>query len=385
MKAAVLGSGLMGSVIAWDLARSDDVDRVVVADLNPERLARARRMTASRKLTTEVLDVKDMKRIVSFLREFDVVASALPHGAVNLANRAAVEARTKMVDIAFEDEQMGLEAAAKKRGALLIPGCGLAPGLAGILLANGARMLDEAVEGHIFVGGLPQHPKPPLGYRLVFSMVGLLREYLEDARIIRDGKIVKVKPFDTVGKVIFSAPIGKCEAFCTDGLATLLYSMKEMKILDEKTVRWPGHAEKIRFLIEMGLFSKEKVTLDGAAVTPIDVSSELLSRVLSSGPPEDVTVMRVEVIGRKGPARASITYEMVDYYDRKKKITSMGKTTGFTCSIVTRMVGNGEVQGVGVVPPEVALNAKLVQKLHSELQAKGVKITENQNFASVRF
>ena len=375
----------MGSVIAWDLARSDDVDKVVVADINPEKLARARRMTASKKLTTAVLDVKDTKRTVDFLREFDVVASALPHGAVNLANRAAVEAGAKMVDIAFEDEQMQLAAEAKKRGALLIPGCGLAPGLAGILLANGASMLDEAVEGHIFVGGLPQHPKPPLGYRLVFSMVGLLREYLEDARIIRDGKIVKVKPFDTVGKVIFSAPVGKCEAFCTDGLATLLYTMKEMKILDEKTVRWPGHAEKIRFLIEMGLFSKEKVTLDGAAVTPMDVSSELLSRVLSSGPPEDLTVMRVEVVGRKGPARASITYEMLDYYDRKKKITSMGKTTGFTCSIVTRMVGNGEVSGIGVIPPEVALNAKLVQKLHSQLQAKGVKITENQNFASVRF
>ena len=385
MKAAVLGSGLMGSVIAWDLARSDDVDKVVVADINPEKLARARRMTASKKLTTAVVDVKDTKRTVDFLREFDVVASALPHGAVNLANRAAVEAGAKMVDIAFEDEQMQLAGEAKKRGALLIPGCGLAPGLAGILLANGASMLDEAVEGHIFVGGLPQHPKPPLGYRLVFSMVGLLREYLEDARIIRDGKIVKVKPFDTVGKVIFSAPVGKCEAFCTDGLATLLYSMKEMKILDEKTVRWPGHAEKIRFLIEMGLFSKEKVTLDGAAVTPLDVSSELLSRVLSSGPPEDLTVMRVEVVGRKGPARASITYEMLDYYDRKKKITSMGKTTGFTCSIVTRMVGNGEVSGIGVIPPEVALNAKLVQKLHSQLQAKGVKITENQNFASVRF
>src|SRR3989442_526717 len=295
MKTAVLGSGLMGSVIAWDLARSADVDQVVVADMNPERLARTRRMTATKKLTTDVVDVKDRRRTVDFLREFDVVASALPHGTVNLANRAAVEARTKMVDIAFEDEQMGLAAAAKKRGALLIPGCGLAPGLAGILLANGARMLDEAVEGHIFVGGLPQHPKPPLGYRLVFSMVGLLREYLEDARIVRDGKIVRVKPFDTLGKVIFSAPIGKCEEFCTDGLA------------------------------------------------------------------------------------------MVDYYDRKEKITSMGKATGFPCSIVTRMVGNGEVQGVGVVPPEVALNAKLVQKLHSELQAKGVKITENQNFASVRF
>src|SRR3989442_3495571 len=204
MKTAVLGSGLMGSVIAWDLARSADVDRVWVADVKQERHGRARRMTASKKLTTDVVDVNDTKRLVSFLREFDVVASALPHGVVNLANRAAVEAGAKMVDIAFEDEQMLLAAAAKKSGALLIPGCGLAPGLAGILLANGARLLDEAVEGHIFVGGLPQHPKPPLGYRLVFSAVGLLREDLHDATIIKDGKIVSVKHLVTAAMVILS-------------------------------------------------------------------------------------------------------------------------------------------------------------------------------------
>ncbi len=375
----------MGSVIAWDLAKSHDVDKVVVADASEESLARARRMTSSRKLTTEVLDVKHTKRLVKFLREFDVVASALPHGAVNLANRAALAAGAKMVDIAFEDEQMKLGAEAKKRGALLIPGCGLAPGLAGILLANGARILDEAVEGHIFVGGLPQHPKPPLGYRLVFSIVGLLREYLSDARIIRDGKIVKVKPFETLGKVIFAPPIGKCESFCTDGLATLLYTMKELKLLDERTVRWPGHAEKIQFLIDMGLFSTEKMKLDGGVVSPFDVSSELLSRVLTTGPPEDVTVMRVEVAGRKGPARASITYEMTDFYDKELKITSMGKTTGSTCSIVTRMVGKGEVMGAGVIPPEVALTDKLVRKLQAELQSRGVKIKENENFASVHF
>src|SRR5207249_10512854 len=106
---------------------------------------------------------------------------------------------------------------------------------------------------------------------------------------------------------------------------------------------------------------------------------------LSSGTPGGLAVMRGESGGRKGAGRASITYEMIDFYDREKKVTSMGKTTGFTCSIVTRMVGRGEVHGIGVVPPEVALNTKLVQKLHSELQSKGVKITENQNFASVRF
>jgi saccharopine dehydrogenase-like NADP-dependent oxidoreductase len=385
VKVGVLGSGLMGSVIAWDLARSHDVDEVVVADASEESLARMRRMTSSRKLTTEVLDVRHTRKLAKFLREFDAVASALPHGAVNPANRAAIQAGAKMVDIAFEDEQMKLATEAKKKGALLIPGCGLAPGLAGILLANGARLLDEAVEGHIFVGGLPQHPKPPLEYRLVFSLVGLLREYLEDARLIRDGKIVKVKPFETLGKVIFSPPIGKCESFCTDGLATLLYTMKDMKLLDERTVRWPGHAEKIQFLIDMGLFSTEKMNLNGAMVSPFDVSSELLSRLLRAGPPEDVTVMRVEVAGRKGPARASITYEMVDYYDKESKITSMGKTTGFTCSIVTRMVGKGDITGTGVIPPEVALTEKLVKKLQAELQSRGVKIGENQNFASVHF
>src|SRR3989442_13963159 len=209
MKTAVLGSGLMGSVIAWDLARSADVDRVWVADVKQERHGRARRTTASKKLTTDVVDVKDKKRLVSFLREFDVVASALPHGVVNLANRAAVEAGAKMVDIAFEDEQMLLAGAAKKSGALLIPGCGLATGLAGILLANGARLLDEAVEGHIFVVGLPQHPKPPLRYRLVFSLVGLPREYIQDARIIRDGKMVSVDAFEEEGRESFTEPIRK--------------------------------------------------------------------------------------------------------------------------------------------------------------------------------
>jgi len=375
----------MGSVIAWDLARSKDVDEVVVADLSQEKLANAKRMTSSRKLTTEVLDVRDTPRLVKFLREFDAVASALPHGAVNAANRAAIRARAKMVDIAFEDAQMGLDSAAKSKGALLIPGCGVAPGLAGILLANGARILDEAVEGHIFVGGLPQNPRPPLGYRLVFSLIGVLREYLEDARVIRHGRVVRVKPFQTVGKVIFPSPIGKCESFCTDGLATLLYSMKGMEVLEERTVRWPGHADRIKFLLDMGFFSSEKLNIGGAQVSPVEVSEELLTRVLNKGPPEDVTVMRIEVIGKKGPARGSVIYEMVDYYDKRRKVTSMGKTTGFTCSIVTRMVGNGEVRETGVVPPEVALNGKLVRKLHSELQSKGVKIKETQNFASVSF
>ena len=203
----------MGSVIGWDLARSDEVDEVVVADLDGERLAQVRKRSPGKKLSVEVLDVRDRARAVTFLKRFDVAASALPHGAVHLSDLAAVEAGAKMVNIAFEDEQMQLDAEAKKRGAILVPGCGVAPGLGGVLLAQALRELGGGEEGHILVGGLPQKPIPPFGYRLVFSIVGLLREYTDDARVVRDGELVRVKPFSTVRPYDFPPPVGWLEGF----------------------------------------------------------------------------------------------------------------------------------------------------------------------------
>lgn len=374
MKAAILGSGMMGSVIARDLARSSDVDSVVVADVSDEGLRRVRRSTPGRKLTTEHLDVRDREKAVRFLRRFDVVSSALPHGAVNAANQAAVYAGAKMVDIAFEDSQMRMNGLARRKGATLVPGCGLAPGLGGILLTQAVSSLDEADEGHILVGGLPQHPEPPFGYRLVFSIVGLLREYLDDARVVRDGRVVRVKPFSRVEEVAFPAPIGKLEAFCTDGLGTLLYTMKGVRDLDEKTLRWPGHAEKMRFLIDAGYLSDKEVEVDGSRVSPLRVSHRVLSDRLARGGPEDVTVMRVEAKGKKGGKARRVSYEMLDFYDPKSRMTSMGRTTGFTCSIVSQMVGRGEVEGGGVLPPESALKGTKVATLLSELARRGVVV-----------
>jgi lysine 6-dehydrogenase len=369
MNAAVLGAGLMGSVIATDLARSEGVDSVVVADIDEERLAAVRRR-GGRKLSTEAFDIKDEDRLGRFFEGFDVVSSALTHGTVNAANVTAARRGVKMVDIAFEDEQMGLDSMNHKNGGLLLPGCGLAPGLGGVLLFDASRELGGAVEGHVMVGGLPQKPRPPFGYKLVFSVVGLLREYIDEARVVRAGKVVKVKPFDEVVRVDFPKPIGRCEAFYTDGLATLLYTMKGVSVMDEMTVRWPGHAEKLKAILDAGFLSKEKIRVGGTEVAPYDVSVALLSSLLKQGDPEDVTVMRVH--GRKG--RKEIVYEMVDFYDKEEGITSMGRTTGYTCSIVSQMVGGGMIEGSGTVPPELALGPKGTDKLISELRKRGVKI-----------
>ncbi|HYB06662.1 MAG TPA: saccharopine dehydrogenase C-terminal domain-containing protein [Nitrososphaerales archaeon] len=372
MRAAVLGSGLMGSVIAWDLARSKEVDEVVVADIDEAKLRAVRKRTPGKKLAVEPFDIKDKKKDVAFLRGFDVAVSALPHGVVHTSDLAAVEAGAKMVNIAFEDEQMSLDSEARKKGAVLIPGCGLAPGLGGVLLAHALKELGGGDEGHILVGGLPQDPKPPFGYKLVFSIVGLLREYIEDARVYRNGKLVKVRPFSTVETVEFAPPIGTLEAFCTDGLASLVYTMKGMRVMDEKTLRWPGHAEKMNLLMESGFFSREKVKVGGAEVAPLELSWAILGKKLAEGDPRDLTVMRVIARGRK----AEITYDMVDRYDENKGVTSMGKTTGYTASIAAQMLGAGKVAGKGVIPPEKALEGELVSSLISELDHRGVKIRE---------
>jgi len=375
VKAAVLGSGLMGSVIGWDLARSEEVDRVVVADTEKERLRSLKKMAPGKKLSTEVLDVKDMGRAVDFLRDFDVAVSALPHGVVHHSDLAAVKAGAKMVNIAFEDEQMALDSVARKSGALLVPGCGLAPGLGGILLSHALEVLGGGDEGHILVGGLPQKPQPPYGYRLVFSIVGLLREYIEDARVFRDGKLVMMKPFSTVETVEFPPPIGRLEAFCTDGLASLVYTMKGMRALDEKTLRWPGHAEKMNLLLESGFFSNEKVRIGASELSPLEVSWAVLGKKLSEGDSLDMTVMRV--IARSG--KREMVYDMLDRYDEKLGVTSMGKTTGYTASIVAQMAGSGEIRGSGVLAPERAVAGERVEKVVSELGRRGVRIRTKRN------
>jgi lysine 6-dehydrogenase len=363
----------MGSVIGWDIARSEGVDSVVVADIDPDRLKAVKRRTPGRKLSTEVLDIKDRKEVVSFLKRFDVAASALPHGIVHHSDVAAAEAGTKLVNIAFEDEQMALDGQARKSGALLIPGCGVAPGLGGVLLAHGLEEIGGGDEGHILVGGLPQRPVPPFDYHLVFSIVGLLREYIEDARVFRDGKLLRVRPFSTVETYDFPAPIGKLEGFATDGLASLVYTMKGMKTLDEITLRWPGHAQKMSLLMESGYFSREKVRAGEADVAPLEVSWAVLGKKLAEGDPRDMTVMRVIAKGKNG----KVVYDMVDKYDEKNKVSSMGKTTAYTASIVTQMLGAGKIKGKGTIAPEHAVRGELVDELLSELARRGVKITRS--------
>ena len=369
MKIAVIGAGMMGSVITWDLARSRDVEELRVTDISDTKLAVLKKKLGDR-VATAKLDVTNSDRVKGFLRGADVAVSALPHGSVHPSDAAAVSAGAKLVNIAFEDEQMKFDRQAKQRGSVLIPGCGVAPGLSNILVAEGTRGMRDA-EGHIYVGGLPQRPEPPLWYRLVFSVRGLIREYMS-AEVIRDGKVVEVRPFEEVERVRFRPPIGLLEGFFTNGLGSSIYSLRHLKNLDERTLRYPGHAERIRFLIDAGFFSDRPVNVGGVEVAPVEVSESVLQNLLTRGDAKDMTVMRVRTAGTLQGRRTAVTYDLLDYFDERNGISSMGRTTGFTAAIVTRMLGRGEIAGTGVLPPETALDSRAVGRLLSELASKGV-------------
>jgi lysine 6-dehydrogenase len=375
VKVLVLGCGRMGSAIAMDMAQSDEVSRVVVGDFDENKAEQLATKLKSDKVLGQHVDVMDRRATVKLMKNFDIVMSALPYELSILASKTVVEAGVHLVDLSYDERQWELDTAAKEAGVTLVPDCGVAPGLANILAGYGVSLMDEAEAIHILCGGIPQKPVSPLGYKIVFSTPGLVDMYCEKARIVKDGKIVEVDTLSGLENVEFPG-VGELEAFYTDGLSTLLHTIKgKVKDMDEKTARWPGHAEKIEAFRDNGFFSADPIQVDGIKTIPRNVAVSILDKALRLGGEEDVTVLRVDVTGKKDGNKVEHSFVMVDFFDKQLQVTSMARTTGYTAAIVGRMVARGDIQERGVVPPEIAVAGKL-KRFKSELAHRGVKIHE---------
>ena len=267
MRVAVFGAGLMGSTIAKDLVKSKDVDQVAVYDTNQFRLKTLVRAVQSSKLSVKIHDVRHIPRTVELLRRADVGVGALPHGLSEYAIESTLRASVSFVDLIFgwRFQQSRINSIARRKGITIIPACGLAPGLTNLLVMDAVEEMDRVVEVHIKVGGIPEAPKPPLNYRIVFSFEAVLEEYLRKARIVKNGRVIDVPALSGLEPIRFPPPIGECECFYTDGLSTLTQTVKGVEEMDEKTIRWPGHVAEIRTLIECGLLDEKPVNYDGKA------------------------------------------------------------------------------------------------------------------------
>lgn len=377
MKVAVFGSGLMGSAIARDLVRSKGVDEVMVCDIDRSRLKTLARAESSENLSVKHHNVASRSETTKLLKRFDVGVGALPHGLSEYAIESTLHAGVSFVDLIFgwRFVQSKVHLTAKRKNITIIPACGLAPGLTNILAMDAADGMEKVDEVHIKVGGVPERPKPPLNYRIVFSFDAVLEEYIREAAIVKNGRLTEVDALTGLETISFPQPIGNCECFYTDGLSTLTHTMKGVKEMDEKTIRWPGHVAQIRTLIECGLLETDPVFIDGNRIVPRKFVSKVLSERIKLGKEKDLTLLRVDVTGKSDGKRIHQRYQMIDHYDSRNELTSMARTTAFPCSVAAQMLGAGLVQERGLVPPELAFKARLRQEFMSQLRQRGLKIT----------
>jgi lysine 6-dehydrogenase len=375
MRVLVLGSGMMGAAIAQDMVDSDEVSEVVLADLDKKKVDIVVARLKSDNVSGRRLDVKDVQAAKKLMKGFDVAVCALPEGLNTYASKAAIGAKVHVVDLAYGHRQLEFDGAAKKAGITIVLDCGVAPGMTNILAAHGASLMDEVDDIRIVCGGLPQKPLPPLGYRITWSTWGLINMYCGKARIVRDGKIVEVDAMSALERIEFPG-MGELEAFTTDGLSTLLFTMKgKVKNMVEKTARYPDHAEKIMAMRDLGLFDTKPVDVGGVKVVPRNMAVSVLDKTLRRGDERDVTVLRVDVAGKKDGKDVERSFVMVDRFDEERGVTSMARTTGYTAAIVARTVARGEIGEKGVVPPETAV-VKVFKRFVSELEDRGIRIQE---------
>jgi lysine 6-dehydrogenase len=359
MKYTVLGAGMMGSAVAYDLAMTQPEAEVVLADRDLQR-ARTSAAAIARDVRPLELDVNNGADLHAALKGNNAVVSAISYNVNLPLTVAAIEAGVSLCDLGGNMDvvraQLRLNDQARLNGVTLVPNCGLAPGLAGILAATGANAFEQLDAIRMRVGGLPQHPRPPLNYQIVFSAEGLINEYIEDAEVIRNGERSMVPSMSDLEEIIFPPPFGTLEAFNTSGGASMLPELFEGRVreLDYKTIRYPGHCEKFRVLLDLGFADSEPLAFGNIVQTRRELFTDLLRKKLDFQD-KDLVLLRVTVSGTRHSHKATLAYELIDYYDEKARMTAMMRTTAFPTSVIAQMLARGDINARGVLLPELCV------------------------------
>jgi len=375
MKAVILGAGRVGSAMAVDLAKDERFD-VRVADRDTNQLTQLEQKHGIR---GERVDFSLPSTVARAVQDADLVISAVPGFLGFRTLQAVIEAGKNVVDIAFfPEDPFELDELAKRSGVTAIVDCGVAPGMSNLLVGHASGLLDKTEHVSIYVGGLPENREGPFEYRAVFSPIDVIEEYTRPARIVKDGETVVREALSEV-EILHFPEAGDLEAFNTDGLRTLAQTIDAPNMI-EKTLRYPGHAAKIQLLRDMGLFSAETVELqDGTSVLPIDLTTKLLFPLweLKEGE-RDLTVMRIQVSGIKDGTSMCYTYDLLDRFDEVSGTTSMARTTGYTATVVARMLADGLFATPGIHPPEfIARIPNCVSYILSGLKDRGIVYRES--------
>lgn len=373
MKVIVLGAGLVGAPMALDLVKDNEFE-VGIADIDKLSLNELK----DHNIALFETDLSVPKNVHEIVKDFDFVINAVPGSLGFKTLRYIIEAGKDVVDIAFyENDPFELDTLAKEKNITAIVDCGVSPGLHNILIGSVAQKLDSIEDITIYVGGLPQVKVSPFEYKAVFSPSDVIEEYIRPARIKESGEIVTKPPLSEL-EILDFPKVGSLEAFNSDGLRTLLHTI-DVPNMKEKTLRYPGHIEKISLLSEIGFFNKNEISINGKDIKPIDMAIRLLRDEwkLKEGE-KDFTILQVLIKGRRENKSFIYTYDLLDYYDDSTNTISMARTTGYTATCMLRLLASGLYKEVGISPPEfIGKYCNSAEFILNELRKRNVIVKEN--------
>ena len=362
MKVTVIGAGAVGSATARDLVERDYVSHVQVCDSHARLLQQLDKQLKSPKLRSFQVDVRDLRVMSSILNSSDVAIGAVVSTMNPKLARLCLDQHIHFCDLGGDDstvhEILAMNDEAKRKSIWLVPNCGLAPGLVNVISRAAIAEFDEVDTVQLRVGDVPLNPEPPFNFRLSWSANKILEDYTLPVRLIEKGKVVESESLSRDEKLYFAEPFGAMEAFCTaGGLSTLVDDLSDqVKTLDHKTIRWPGHADQMRFLIGLGFADQQKIDVR-THLTYRDVLIRRMKRRLG-GEHEDAVLMRVLVKGKKKGDDKTLVYEMVELYDKERNMTAIQKATSIPATTVACMVGSGSIEGGGAAPAENVVPAE---------------------------
>ncbi len=377
----VVGSGRMGKAICYDLIHHQKADKVILGDLSLNNSLTVQKEIGSSNIHPVEVDVTKQKELVSLMDGVDCVISSVVYQFNHYVAKAAVEAGVHYCDLGQNvqvvDKAFGLDKLAKEKEITLIPDGGLAPGMVNIIASHGIKHFDEVDEVQLRVGGLPQYPTPPLNYNITWSVHGLINEYIEKARILRDYKIIDVESLTEIETLTFPPPFNRMEAFVTSGGTSTLPLTYQGKIreLNYKTIRYLNHGQIMKALIDLGFTDESKITVDGQDVIPRDLFETLLKARFKQRA-EDVVLLRVTVLGKKKDQWVEEVYEVIDHYNQEQEMTALMRTTGFSLAIIAGMIAEKKIQQYGVLTQEESIPTDLYIE---KLAERGIKVSFSEN------
>ena len=342
-KIVVLGAGLVGNVMAKDLAKQHTVSSV---DINQQALFPLK----AHNIKTTQADLSNQKTLTNIIQDFDLVIGAVPGFMGYQMLQTVIGAKKNIVDISFfPEDPFGLDALAKEKEVVAVMDCGVAPGMGNIILGHHDSKM-QITDYECLVGGLPEVREWPYEYKAVFSPIDVIEEYIRPARYVQNSQLITKKALSDTELIEFDE-VGTLESWNSDGLRSLIDTMPHIPNMIEKTLRYPGCVEYLKVLRESGFFSYDEIEVNGQKVRPIDVTAKLLfpKWQLKEGE-KDFTVMRVIMKGKENGKDKSYRYDLLDRF--QNGTISMARTTGFTCTAVANLVVNGTYNRVGISPPE---------------------------------